>query len=57
MPEEAKEYSLAELVNDPIVRLLMRSDGVDRQCLELLIGQLRQDREQRQSGAESPLFG
>jgi hypothetical protein len=28
--------TLAELVRDPLVGLLMRSDGVDRDCIEAL---------------------
>ena len=30
------EYSLTELVEDPLVGLLMKSDGVDRRSIELL---------------------
>jgi hypothetical protein len=30
------EYSLAELVEDPLVGLVMKSDGVDRRNIELL---------------------
>ena len=30
------ECSLAELVEDPLVGLLMKSDGVDRRSVELL---------------------
>jgi hypothetical protein len=30
------EYSFAELVEDPLVGLLMKSDGVDRRSIELL---------------------
>jgi hypothetical protein len=29
-----EEYSIAELLDDPIRALLMKSDGVDRQTLE-----------------------
>ena len=29
-----EEYSIAELLDDPIGALLMKSDGVDRQALE-----------------------
>jgi hypothetical protein len=32
LPRE--EYSIAELLNDPIGALLMRSNGVDRETLE-----------------------
>ena len=30
------EYSLAELLDDPLVELVMKSDGVDRRTIELL---------------------
>jgi hypothetical protein len=30
------ESSLAELIEDPLVGLVMKSDGVDRRCIELL---------------------
>jgi hypothetical protein len=32
-----KERSPAELLDDPVVGLVMMSDGVDRQTLELLL--------------------
>jgi hypothetical protein len=35
------ECSLAELMEDPLVRLVMKSDGVDRRELELLLGRIR----------------
>jgi hypothetical protein len=31
-----EESSLAELIQDPLVGLMMRSDGVDRRSIELL---------------------
>jgi hypothetical protein len=35
------EFSIAELLDDPIAHMLMKSDGVDRQALEsLLIDQI-----------------
>ncbi len=34
------ECSLAELMEDPLVRLVMKSDGVDRRELELLLGRI-----------------
>lgn len=36
MDQKPREYSLDELVEDPLVRLLMKSDGVDRRSIELL---------------------
>jgi hypothetical protein len=34
------KHSIAELLDDPIARLLMKSDGVDRGALERLFGQI-----------------
>jgi hypothetical protein len=34
------EYSLAELLDDPLVGVLMRSDGVDRRTLERLLDEI-----------------
>ena len=36
MGHKITEYSLAELVEDPLIGLLMKSDGVDRRSIELL---------------------
>jgi hypothetical protein len=36
MDRKTTEYSLVELVEDPLVGLLMKSDGVDRRSIELL---------------------
>jgi hypothetical protein len=36
MGKAIAEYSLADLVEDPLVGLVMRSDGVDRRTVELL---------------------
>jgi hypothetical protein len=36
MGHKTTEYSLAELVVDPLVGLLMKSDGVERRNIELL---------------------
>ena len=36
MDDKATEYSLTELVEDPLIGLLMKSDGVDRRSIELL---------------------
>ncbi len=38
------EPALSEVLNDPIVQLLMVRDGVTHEALELLIQQVRQDR-------------
>jgi hypothetical protein len=45
MDYKTAEYSLAELVEDPLVGLLMKSDGVDRRSIELLFERVaRSDR-------------
>jgi hypothetical protein len=36
MDHQTTEYSLAELFEDPLIGLLMKSDGVDRPSIELL---------------------
>ncbi len=36
MDQKTRECSLTELVEDPLVGLLMKSDGVDRRSIELL---------------------
>jgi hypothetical protein len=36
MDHKVTEYSLGELVEDPLVSLVMKSDGVDRRSIELL---------------------
>lgn len=41
------ESSLAELIADPLVGLVMKSDGVDRRSIELLFERIAA----RQSGA------
>jgi hypothetical protein len=38
------ECSLADLVGDPLVGLMMKSDGVDRRSVELLFERVAQDR-------------
>jgi hypothetical protein len=37
-------YSLAELVDDPLIGLVMKSDGVDRSELELLLERVARER-------------
>jgi len=45
MDQKTTEYSLDELVEDPLVGLLMKSDGVDRRSIELLFERIaRSDR-------------
>ena len=40
MDQKTTEYSLDELVEDPLVGLLMKSDGVDRRSIELLFDRI-----------------
>ena len=40
------EFSLADLVGDPLVGLMMKSDGVDRRSVELLFERVARDRAQ-----------
>ena len=44
MEERIAELSLTELISDPLIRLLMKSDGVDRRNIELLFERLAQRR-------------
>ena len=44
--------SLAELIDDPLVNLLMKSDGVDRREIELLL-----ERVARTASAGAPICG
>lgn len=37
MSKEPKEYSLAELVEHPVLRMQMTTDGLERQCLNLIL--------------------
>lgn len=43
------ETTLAELMQDPLIGLLMRSDGVDRNCIETMFEQLACKRQGRSS--------
>ena len=40
----AGRCSLAKLVSDPLIGLVMKSDGVDRQSIELLFERLARER-------------
>ncbi|WP_192499460.1 hypothetical protein [Skermanella pratensis] len=39
-----KEPSLTDLLNDPIVQLMMRRDAVERETIEAMIARLRLSR-------------
>jgi len=49
------ECSLAELVEDPLVGLLMKSDGVDRRSVELLFERVVRGRARDLEGSRSRL--
>jgi hypothetical protein len=49
------ECSLAELVEDPLVGLLMKSDGVDRRGVELLFERVARGRARDLEGSRSRL--
>ncbi len=49
------ECSLAELVEDPLVGLLMKRDGVDRRSVELLFEQVARERARNLEGDRSRL--
>jgi len=44
MNDKFTEPSLAELVSDPLIGLLMKSDGVDRRSIEVLFERLAKER-------------
>jgi hypothetical protein len=51
------EFSLADLVGDPLVGLMMKSDGVDRRSVELLFERVARDRAQDLSSVRPGLPG
>jgi hypothetical protein len=55
MGKVVAECSLAELVGDPVVGLLMKSDGVDRRSVELLIERVARERASDLEGSRSRL--
>jgi hypothetical protein len=50
MGDEFAECSLAELVEDPLIGLIMKSDRVDRRSVELLFERLSQSRARDRDG-------
>ena len=46
MDIDIAQCSLTELVEDPLIGLMMRSDGVDRRSIELLIARVSRERAQ-----------
>ena len=51
------EFSLADLVGDPLVGLMMKSDGVDRRSVELLFERIARDRSRDPNNARPGLGG
>ena len=44
MSGENREYSLAELLLHPVVGQAMRTEGIERRSLELMLDEMRRDR-------------
>ena len=51
MDHKMTEYSLAELVEDPLVGLLMKSDHVDRRSIELLFERVARSTRYREAAS------
>jgi hypothetical protein len=51
MEHKTAEYSLVELVEDPLVGLLMKSDGVDRRSIELLFERVARSARYRETAS------
>jgi hypothetical protein len=45
MHREIKEYSLADLQDNPVVGLAMKREGIEPRSLELMIEDVRRDRQ------------
>lgn len=45
MDRRGREYSLAELIADPLIGLVMKSDGVERRCIEVLFDRIARTRD------------
>jgi len=43
MGREPREYSLADLQDNPVVGLLMLSEGIEPRSLELMMDEMRRD--------------
>ena len=50
MNDKIEYCSLAELVEDPVIGLMMRSDGVDRRTIEMLFERVAQGRAREPRG-------
>jgi hypothetical protein len=54
MDNKTTGCSLAELVEDPLISLLMKSDGVDRRGLEVLLERVARERSRAVQGSQPP---
>ncbi len=54
MRNKSKEYSLAELLDHPVVGFAMQTDGIDRRCLQLLLEAASRERYREQVWFEEP---
>lgn len=53
MDDNRTQWSLAELIDDPLVGLVMRSDGVDRHSIELLFERVASSARYHEAGRYS----
>ena len=51
----AKEYSLDELIEHPSLSLLIKSDGIERRCLELMLDTLAGQHRCSEAERDEPL--
>ena len=56
MDIDVAQCSLTELVEDPLISLMMRSDGVDRRSIELLFARVSRERAQAARQSHLPAF-
>lgn len=55
MRREPREYSIEELVEHPLIRLAMESNGLDRRALELMADEAHRDFRSERSWREEPI--
>ena len=53
MGTKAREYSLAELLDHPIIGVAMKCEGLERRCLELMLDESCRDRRRAAELAEA----
>jgi hypothetical protein len=54
MFRESKEYSLAELLEHPVIGFLMTSEGIERRCVELMLD--TENCERRRKSVDDPVM-